>query len=99
MADTDQSSRVDAGSGSASPEIEITQVRSPIGAQRAQRRTLRALGLRRIHQTVSQPDRAEIHGMLAKVAHLVEVRRPGDDQPMGLEPGQEPQPEDEEQRS
>ncbi|HEX6254934.1 MAG TPA: 50S ribosomal protein L30 [Euzebyales bacterium] len=70
--------------------VEITQVRSTIGAQAAQRRTLRALGLRRIHHTVTQPDRPEIRGMLAAVAHLVEVRRPGDDAPMGLEPGQEP---------
>lgn len=77
--------------------IEITQVRSLIGAQRAQRRTLRALGLRRIHHTVTQADRPEIRGMLAKVAHLIEVRRPGDDAPMGLEPGQEPGHDDEDQ--
>ena len=54
--------------------IEITQIRSDIGAQQGQRRTLRALGLRRIRHTVSHPDRPEIRGMLAKVAHLVEVR-------------------------
>jgi large subunit ribosomal protein L30 len=54
--------------------IEITQIRSDIGAQQAQRRTLRALGLRRIRHTVSHQDRPEIRGMLAKVAHLVEVR-------------------------
>jgi large subunit ribosomal protein L30 len=54
--------------------LEITQIRSDIGAQQAQRRTLRALGLRRIRHTVSHPDRPEIRGMLAKVAHLVEVR-------------------------
>lgn len=71
--------------------IQITQVRSVIGAQRGQRRTLRALGLRRMHQTVHQVDRPEIRGMVAKVAHLVEVRRPGDDAPMGLEPGQQPE--------
>jgi large subunit ribosomal protein L30 len=76
--------------------VEITQVRSVIGAQESQRRTLRALGLRRIHQTVRQVDRPEISGMLAKVAHLIEVRRPGDDEPLGLEPGQEPQRDDEE---
>ena len=75
--------------------IEITQVRSPIGAHQAQRRTLRALGLRRIHQTVTHRDRPEIRGMLATVAHLIEVRRPGDDAPMGLEPGQEPSSEQE----
>jgi large subunit ribosomal protein L30 len=77
--------------------IEITQVRSAIGEQRAQRRTLRALGLRRMHHTVTQADRPEIRGMLAKVAHLIEVRRPGDDAPMGLEPGQE-LPDDDEDR-
>jgi len=75
--------------------MEITQVRSSIGAPIAQRRTLRALGLRGIRQTVTQPDRPEIRGMLATVAHLIEVRRPGDDTPLGLEPGQEPGTEDE----
>ncbi len=76
--------------------VEITQVRSPIGAKIAQRRTLRALGLRRLHQTVTQPDRPEIRGMLAAVAHLIEVRRPGADTPMGLEPGQTPSNDDDE---
>lgn len=74
----------------ADDRITITQVRSTIGAREGQRRTLRALGLRGIHQTVTQVDRPEIRGMVAKVAHLVEVRRPGEDEPMGLEPGQEP---------
>lgn len=70
--------------------IEITQVRSGIGAQANQRATLRSLGLRRLHQTVRQPDRPEIRGMLAKVAHLVEVRYTGDEEPLDLQPGQEP---------
>ena len=71
-------------------QIEITQVRSLIGSQQAQRRTVRALGLRKIRQTVSQPDRPEIRGMIAKVAHLVEVRYPGEDDAIEIEPGQEP---------
>ncbi len=75
--------------GSAADLLEITQVRSPIGSKRDQRRTLRALGLRRMRHTVTHSDRPEIRGMLAKVAHLIEVRRPGDDAPMELEPGQE----------
>ena len=70
--------------------VRITQVRSLIGSRDDQRRTVRALGLRRIRHTVTQPDRPEIRGMLAKVAHLVEVRYPGADEPVGLEPGQEP---------
>lgn len=54
--------------------LEITQVRSLIGAKADQRATVRSLGLRRIRHTVTQPDRPEIRGMVAKVAHLVTVR-------------------------
>jgi ribosomal protein L30 len=71
-------------------DIEITQVRSLIGAPPGQRRTVRSLGLRRIRHTVTQPDRPEIRGMIAKVAHLVEVRYPGEEEPVAVEPGQEP---------
>jgi large subunit ribosomal protein L30 len=71
-------------------QIEITQVRSVIGSKPDQRRTVRALGLRRIRHTVSLPDRPEIRGMIARVAHLVEVRYPGEDAPVEIEPGQEP---------
>lgn len=53
--------------------LRITQVRSMIGQSPVQRRTARALGLRRIRHTVEQPDRPEIRGMLNKVSHLVEV--------------------------
>lgn len=74
----------------ADEELEITQVRSANGRVDGQRRTLRSLGLRRIRQTVRKPDRPEIRGMLAKVAHLVEVRYPGVDAIVGIEPGQEP---------
>lgn len=70
--------------------LEITQIRSIIGSKDRQRQTLRSLGLRRMRQTVVQPDRPEIRGMVAKVAHLVEVRYAGDDVALGVEPGQEP---------
>jgi large subunit ribosomal protein L30 len=53
--------------------LRITQVRSAIGTKPKQRGTLRALGLRRINQTVEHPDRPEIRGMVAKVPHLVRV--------------------------
>jgi large subunit ribosomal protein L30 len=53
--------------------LRITQVHSAIGAKPKQRGTLRALGLRRISQTVEHPDRPEIRGMLARVPHLVAV--------------------------
>ncbi len=75
------------------PELEITQTRGLSGQQAGQRRTLRALGLRKIHQSVRQPDRPEIRGMVGKVAHLVDVRYVGDDELLDLEPGQEPKGE------
>jgi large subunit ribosomal protein L30 len=53
--------------------LRITQMRSVIGLKPKQRGTLRALGLRRINDTVEQPDRPEIRGMLGKVPHLVKV--------------------------
>ena len=54
-------------------ELRITQVRSTIGTKPKHRGTIRALGLKRINHAVSQPDRPEIRGMLARVAHLVKV--------------------------
>ena len=53
--------------------LKVTQVRSAIGAKPKQRGTLRALGLRKINQTVELPDRPEIRGMVAAVPHLVKV--------------------------
>ena len=53
--------------------LRITLVRSGIGAKPKQRGTLRALGLRKINQTVELPDRPEIRGMVAKVPHMVRV--------------------------
>jgi large subunit ribosomal protein L30 len=54
-------------------QLAITQIRSLIGTKADQRRTIQALGLRRIRHTVIKPDRPEIRGMIAKVSHLVEV--------------------------
>ena len=58
--------------------IEIKQVRSGIGTKPKHRGTLRALGLGRIGRTHVLPDRPEIRGMVARVAHLVEVRTNGE---------------------
>lgn len=58
--------------------LEIKQVRSEIGTKPKHRGTLRALGLGRIGRTHMLPDRPEIRGMVARVAHLVEVRTQGD---------------------
>lgn len=53
--------------------LRITLVRSPIGYELDQKRTVRALGLRRMHQTVEQVDNPAVRGMLNKVRHLVRV--------------------------
>jgi large subunit ribosomal protein L30 len=54
-------------------EITVTQVRSAIGIKPKARGTLRALGLGRIGQSNTLPDRPEIRGMIARVPHLVSV--------------------------
>ena len=53
--------------------LRITQVRSAIKRKADQRRTLEALGIRRMHHTVKHRDTPQIRGMVHKVAHLVEV--------------------------
>ncbi len=53
--------------------LRITWVKSAIGYRRDQRATIRALGLRRLHQSVVQDDNAVIRGMVFKVRHLVQV--------------------------
>ena len=56
--------------------IRITLCKSKIGSCPKVRRTLAALGLRRISQTVAQPDTAAVRGMVRTVRHLVTVEEP-----------------------
>jgi large subunit ribosomal protein L30 len=53
--------------------LRITLVKSPIGYTQRQKDTARALGLRRMHQTVEHEDSAVIRGMVAKISHLLQV--------------------------
>ena len=53
--------------------LRVTLVKSPIGYTQRQKDTVRALGLRRMNQTVEHIDSAVIRGMLNKVSHLVQV--------------------------
>lgn len=53
--------------------LKITQTRSLIGSSDLQRRTIHALGLRRIRHTVTHRDTPVIRGMLRKVSHLIHV--------------------------
>ena len=52
-------------------KIRITQIRSGIGRPARQKRTLIALGLKKMHQTVEKVATPQILGMVDKVQHLV----------------------------
>ncbi len=54
-------------------KLKITLVKSPIGAIPKQRATVKALGLRKIRQSVELPDNGATRGMIQRVNHLVEV--------------------------
>jgi large subunit ribosomal protein L30 len=53
--------------------LRITLVKSPIGFSVRHKSTVRALGLRKMHQTVEQVDSPSLRGMLYLVNHLVTV--------------------------
>jgi len=57
-----------------SKKLEVTLKRSLIGRKQDQQKTVEALGLRKIHQTVVHNDNDAIRGMVKKVSHLVEVK-------------------------
>jgi len=54
-------------------QLRITWKKSAIGQQRDQKRTIRALGLRRLGQTVEHSDSRSVRGMITKVKHLVAI--------------------------
>lgn len=53
--------------------LRVTLVRSAIGFSKDQKATVRALGLRRLHQTVEHKDTPAVRGMITKVIHLLKV--------------------------
>ena len=54
-------------------KLKITQTKSASGHPADQRATVRALGIRRMQQTVVHEDTPQIRGMVVKVRHLVKV--------------------------
>jgi len=54
-------------------QIRIIQRRSAIDRDFKQKRTIKALGIRRLHQPVVHNDTPQIRGMVYKVRHLLEV--------------------------
>ena len=54
-------------------KLRIIWVKSGIGYAEVQKRTLKALGFRRLNQSVTHSDCATVRGMINKVRHLVKV--------------------------
>lgn len=54
-------------------KLQVRLVKSPIGYSERQKRTVRALGLRKLMQSVEHVDTPAVRGMIAKVRHLVIV--------------------------
>ena len=54
-------------------KLKVTLVKSGIGYSQDQKRTLRALGFRRLNQSVVHEDSGSIRGMIIKVRHLLRV--------------------------
>ncbi|PYN49017.1 MAG: 50S ribosomal protein L30 [Candidatus Rokuibacteriota bacterium] len=55
--------------------LKVTLTRSLIGLSPKQEATVRALGLRRIRQSISHADSPSVRGMIAKVPHVLRVTR------------------------
>ena len=53
--------------------LRVTLIKSPIGYNKSQKATVRALGLRRMNQTVEHNDSPAVRGMLNKISHLIKV--------------------------
>lgn len=56
-------------------KIRLKLVRSRFGRLPKHRKTLKALGLRKIGQFVTKPDNPQIRGMVREVSYLVEIER------------------------
>ena len=56
-----------------SGRLKITQIKSAIHRQQSQKKTLVALGIKRMHDTVEHNDTPQIRGMIHKISHLVNV--------------------------
>ena len=61
------------GPGYTGKRVKVTLIRSTIGFNKTQAKTVQGMGLRRIRHSVELPDTPETRGMIHKVRHLVEV--------------------------
>ena len=53
--------------------LRVTQIRSTIGRVKEQKAMVRALGIKRLYQSVEHQDNPAVRGMIRKVKHLVKV--------------------------
>ena len=58
-------------------KLRITWVKSAIGYNKDQKKTLKALGFRRLNQSVVHEDTRSIRGMINKLRHLVKLEEEG----------------------
>ncbi len=54
-------------------KLKITLVKSTIGAIPKHKKTVEAMGLRKLNKSVEMPDNESVRGMIAQVKHLVKV--------------------------
>ena len=59
-------------------KLRVTWIKSGIGYEKSQKRTLTALGFHRLNQSVIHDDSGAIRGMINKVRHLVKVEEASD---------------------
>lgn len=55
-------------------KLQVTQIRSAIGRIKKQEQIIRALGIKRLYQSVEHVDTPQLRGMIEKVKHLVKVK-------------------------
>lgn len=54
-------------------KIKVTQIKSGIGSTKRQKRTLEALGIRKMNNTIEVENNPQVQGMITKVRHLLKV--------------------------
>jgi large subunit ribosomal protein L30 len=59
-------------------KVKIRQIKSTIGRNVKQKKTIRALGIRRMHQEVVLEGTPQVRGMITKVLHLLKVEELGE---------------------
>jgi large subunit ribosomal protein L30 len=56
-----------------SKQLRVTLIKSPIGYEKSQKATIKALGLKRMNSSVIHNDTPPVRGMINKISHLVKV--------------------------